>query len=449
MCGASLLYRIHRRLQDIKKPTHPDSRFGDVTIIAVGDLFQLPAVMDHKVFQPIPDQSLENLANLHGSLWEENFHLHELTTVVRQQNQKFAELLNHIRYGELIADDETVLLSLQIHADDPAHDQTTLHIYATNAEADGHNKRCLVTLQQPIYSIYVKDSSKDKSTGQLDTAKTTQGHKRSDTGGLHDCLEIAIGAIVKLTTNIDVADGLVNGVRGTVSHIIVTADGAPRVILIKFFDKRCGHAAVNKSPYKDSYPGAVPICKVEVHYQPTRRQTVTYSRWQFPLTLSWSSTIHSVQGLTVDKLVVDMSTIRHPGSAYVALSRCTTLDGLQIINFKKAAIKTDKTAAKEMERLRKCTIPEYCIQPKDTDHIRIVLLNVRGLLCHKSDVFSDPLILAADVICLTETHLLPSNTSPLLPDFHIYRQDRIPSQSGMPQLPAASVPAPSVGSAAF
>lgn len=83
-----------------------------------------------------------------------------------------------------------------------------------------------------------------------------------------------------------------------------------------------------------------------------------------------------------------------------------------------------------MERLRKCTIPEYCIQPKDTNHIRIVLLNVRGLLCHKSDVFSDPLILAADVICFTETRLLPSNTSPLLPDFHIYREDRLPSQSG-------------------
>ena len=47
MVGADLLYRIHRRLQDI---TGSSDRFGGVSILAVGDLFQLQPVGQNHVF---------------------------------------------------------------------------------------------------------------------------------------------------------------------------------------------------------------------------------------------------------------------------------------------------------------------------------------------------------------------------------------------------------------
>jgi len=58
--------------------------------------------------------ALEKLATLHGSLWEENFSLHELTVVVRQQDVAFAALLNQIRHGELTDDDEALLRSREM-----------------------------------------------------------------------------------------------------------------------------------------------------------------------------------------------------------------------------------------------------------------------------------------------------------------------------------------------
>ena len=88
----------------------------------------------------------------------------------------------------------------------------------------------------------------------------------------------------------------------------------------------------------------VPICRLEVHFQIGIRQPVTYSRYQFPLTLSWKTTVHAVQGLTLDRIVIDMKKItsRQPGYVYVAMSHCKTLDGLHIMSFTKTAIKADQ-----------------------------------------------------------------------------------------------------------
>ena len=94
---------------------------------------------------------------------------------------------------------------------------------------------------------------------------------------------------------------------------------------------------------------------------------MSYSRRQFPLVLAWGSTVHSVQGLTVDQIVVDMSKFFASGQAYVALSRVKTLDGLQIINYKRSAIMTDQKVHEEMDRLRALAIqvPEPAVLTGD------------------------------------------------------------------------------------
>ena len=68
MIGAETLYKIHMRLQEIKGLNYLDTCFGNVTIIAVGDLYQLPPLKDKKIYDTPGSNYDPNLISLHGSL---------------------------------------------------------------------------------------------------------------------------------------------------------------------------------------------------------------------------------------------------------------------------------------------------------------------------------------------------------------------------------------------
>ena len=93
MVGSHLLYQIHRRLEEIRGSDGQNSTFGNVTMIAVGDLYQLPPVGKSFVFHHPND----SYAKLQDPLWYQ-FQLAKLTQIMRQKDDaEFAKLLNRVR----------------------------------------------------------------------------------------------------------------------------------------------------------------------------------------------------------------------------------------------------------------------------------------------------------------------------------------------------------------
>ena len=193
----------------------------------------------------------------------------------------------------------------------------------------------------------------------------------------------------------------------------------PSKIYIVFDDPKAGLNAIHKSSdqfAKDNK--VVPIERVLTKIKISQRSCTSpvIERTQFPLTLSWASTIHNVQVLTVDKLVVSFQLNRQKsfgyGQIYVALSRVTSLSGLYIIgDLDPKHIKADDRVKKEYERLN--SAGEVNAQVKDTlpgdeSNYVITLLNIRSLSKHFIDLVHDNSLMKSHIIALTETHVYPN-----------------------------------------
>ena len=434
MVGSNMLLQIHKRLQQLKG-SKDDTTFGNISILAVGDLYQLQPVAQPYVFDQVSDM----YARLHksGSLWTDEFVMVELDEIMRQRgDQQFAQLLCRVRKAECTDEDLDLLKSRALEDSDQEYPHDSLHVYRLNKDVDCYNISKLNRLapedQQVV--IHAIDCTKDKHTRQLDM---TMPKSKASTGGLVGELHLAVGAKVMLTVNIDVSDGLVNGARGTVEAIIST-ENQVTLVLVSFDHERVGVTAISHSHYRSQHPCAVPISRHEAVFNIGRNKAAEVSRRQFPLVLAWA-TIHKVQGLTLDQIVVDMKgQAFNTGQAYVAFSRVKTLQGLFIKNFNPASIKVSASVVSEMERLTSnkllppLPVPQVVTLPR-ADWTKIGHLNVRSYLSKLDDIVGDESIAHADIMCFTESFLKPHqhvNSLTLNGESSIlYRYDRVTTSS--------------------
>ena len=233
-----------------------------------------------------------------------------------------------------------------------------------------------------------------------------------------------------LTNNIDVSDGLTNGAIGTVTHIVKSSSQS--IILVKFDNSLVGQHAKQCSQFKHIDPHSVPINQYQATFYIHGKKSAQASCTQFPLILSWAVTIHKIQGLTLDSVVVDMSPDKgdyQDGQAYVAFSHVKSLSGLHIVNYSRSQIKVDKHIHQFMEnnKLRQIPMPQCTETNGLSEVITVTHQNVQGAFVHKLDIDNHQSLLSADVICMTETHLQTSSNWPVkkipISKFSIYRQE--------------------------
>lgn len=353
-------------------------------------------------------------------MWVDEFEMHELNEIMRQRgDSSFAELLCRVRTSECTDEDIDTLKSRVITPDTPYYPSHALHVYKLNVDVDKQNAEMLNNLASGDEQCVIKAC--DAIAGQTNhIALSSLSDKRSDTGGLHSVLKLAVGARVMLTVNVDVSDGLVNGARGEVVHFVYNSQHVVSNVLVKFDNPEVGLKAIQSSPYHSTFCSAVPLTKHEVTFLAKGKRGSEVTRLQFPLTLAWATTIHKVQGLTLDEIVVNMKGGHFsPGQAYVAFSRVKTLDGLYILNFNASSIKKSDKVQNEMLRLSTKLLqplPEMqCLSLPD-NYVTIALLNVRCIVAKLLDLEQDNVLKHASILCFCETWISPTQPTPLVQD---------------------------------
>ena len=173
-----------------------------------------------------------------------------------------------------------------VHNPDTSNFESALRLYPTVEAVVEHNVTKLHSCGQPVATIKAVHTGANASKASPD-----------DAGGLQPVICLAVGARVMLSSNLWVDMGLVNGAMGTIKAICYGNDGSPPnlpVAVTVTFDSYSGPTLID---------GTVPITPLRRSWFTSATQC---SHLQLPLKLAWAVTAHKSQGLTLDKVVVDI-----------------------------------------------------------------------------------------------------------------------------------------------
>jgi len=294
--------------------------FGGLQVVLCGDFFQLPPVSVNRPLEAweakkgVGWEAKPVKFAFEADCWERiTPRKFVLRHVYRQSEQQFLTLLDEVRHGRLSAD-SVALLDECMRKPEGADDgiQPT-QLFSKNEAADEVNQRELARLGKEVFTHEAQDEVMMEGLfgeGGLDRwcpfPKT---------------VDLAVGAQVLLLKNMNRLKpaGLVNGALGIVTRFSHEEDGG-RLPFVKFKIP----ASVNEEHEL--------LIKPEKWTCDFGEETVA-ERTQLPLRLAWAMTIHKSQGMTIPKLQVSLKDVFEPGMAYVALSRVTCLEGLQLRDY--------------------------------------------------------------------------------------------------------------------
>ena len=344
--------QINCRLTDIKGSKED---FGGVSIIAVGDLFQLQPVMDGYIFKDVDNSEYGVLAT---NLWQKHFKMYELHEIMRQRESKlFAEILNRLREGYHTQDDILKIKERLVQQNIPTYPSDAPHFFIQNAKVNDFNERVHNASTNMKYNIRAQDSVVGANSSELRKKILNQiPNDPRKTKQLISKLRLSEGERVEIAINIRTEDGITNGAAAVIKSIRLHNKEKPTGVIWVQFDR---NNVGEKTRYENRQLNTptigltwTPIKPVTVQFNVGRTKAAKVVQKQFPLRPAAAKTIHRSQGDTETRIVVNFSTkkaILH--IHYVGLSRVTTLEGLYVTDLTENKITVSSDDKAEMQRL--------------------------------------------------------------------------------------------------
>ncbi len=277
-----------------------DTPFGGVQLLCIGDLHQLPPVAQNHEWSILQEYYSTPFFFDSMAIKEQMPLLIELDKIYRQKEDSFVRLLNKVRNNQMDADDFEDLHMRY----DPLFSPMPGEKYIT---LTSHNKQAAEINQRKIENLFT-----NAFTFKAEIEEDFPEHIFPAEAELL----LKEGAQVMFLKNDVIAKRYFNGKIGVVkllekNKIIVDCDGIDIEVAKETWENT--RYTLNRSDGK-------------------LEQETMGTFTQYPLRLAWAITIHKSQGLTFEKVMIDAGSSFSSGQVYVALSRCTSLEGIVLLS---------------------------------------------------------------------------------------------------------------------
>jgi energy-coupling factor transporter ATP-binding protein EcfA2 len=284
-----------------------DLPFGGKQLLMIGDLYQLPPVIDERNKEEV-NLLRSNYTSRYffsAKAFEQNFQYQivELSKVYRQKDRKFISLLNAIRVNQM---DEALLSTLNerynVKGGLPSNFKITLA--STNAAIKELNDAKLAEIEAPLVIFHAEEEGNFANFGS--------GYPTDKE------LQLKVGAQVMFVKD-DEEGRWVNGTIGRVTDI-----SAEQLLVEVKQGKELVTYPVEQHTWQKRIYGWDPATESVIYH-------LTGAFTQFPVKLAWGITIHKSQGQTFDHVIINLGRKAFAtGQTYVALSRCTSFKGITL-----------------------------------------------------------------------------------------------------------------------